>query len=254
MAKSSRSPRRTDFGHAALAQQPLSTDPPREDAVSWRLWTACHDLADQALASEYVQGIQNGSLDPNAYGQYTVQDAAYCYNALADYLKVKERATAAGHPELAAFAQARAASYQSYNQSFLKEWHIASGDAVLPGAAAKTYIDFEHQVASSLAPVYGVVAMIPCDELWSWLATELKPHSGQHNLYSFWIEENNDWHGAYRLDNFIDSWFQEHPEAYDWDTALYVMRCCMTCEVNFFRSACGQDLLPMPEQSVSLSA
>ena len=124
---------------------------------------------------------------------------------------------------------------------------------MVPSQAAKTYIDFEHRVAQELPPIYGVVAMIPCDELWSWLATELQPHSKSHNLYGFWIEENNDWHGAYRLDNFIDDWFAEHPAVYDWDTALYVMRSCMTCEVNFFRSACDQSLLAMPDKLPSES-
>ena len=33
---------------------------------------------------------------------------------------------------------------------------------------------------------------------------------------------------------------------YDWATAFFVDRSCMTCEVSFFRSACGQSLLPMP--------
>ena len=250
---SSRSPRRINFEHAALAAQNISTDKPAEDSISWKLWLACQDIAQEALASDYIQGIKNGTLDPNKYGQYTVQDAAYCYNAAADYQTIEERAKNEGHPELSAFAQARLESYQKYNESFLEEWHIASGNAVVPSPAVKTYIDFEHGVAHQLPPIYGVIAMIPCDELWPWLATQLKDDAGPNNLYSFWITENNDWHGSYRLDNFIDNWFTAHPDIYDWDTALWVMRSCMTGETNFFRSACGQDLLPMPEKPASVS-
>lgn len=254
MAQSnSRSPRRMHFEHPALAKKSISTDKPPEDSISWRLWTQSNDLAEQALASDYVQGIKNGTLHPDAYGGYTVQDAAYCFNARADYETVERRATADGDAELADFAKARADSYASYNESFCKQWHLKGGDAVIPAAAAQTYIDFEHHVAHGLSPIYGVVAMIPCDELWSWLATELKPFAGDGNLYGFWIEDNDDWHGAYRLDNFIDDWFAAHPDVYDWDTALYVMRSCMTCEVNFFRSAGGQDLLPMPSKPSALS-
>ncbi len=254
MPKSSRSPRRMNFQHAALAQQTFSTEKPPEDSISWKLWLACEGIAKEALASEYIQGVKNGDLHPDNYGQYTVQDAAYCYHALADYKAVENRSRAEGFPELAAFAQARYESYQSYNEQFLKTWHIASGDAVNPGQAVKAYIDFEHYVANKLPPIYGIIAMIPCDELWPWLATELQPYATANNLYSFWIKENDYWSGAYRLDNFIDSWFAAHPDVYKWDIALYVLQSCMTCEVNFFRSACGQALLPMPAKPSGISS
>ena len=242
-----RSPRRINFDHPALAQQTFSTDKPPEDSISWNLWLKSQDIAKEALASDYVQGIKNGLLHPNQYGQYTVQDAAYCYHAKNDYQTIVNRAVSAGLTPLAAFAEARLESYENYNADFLKDWHISSGEAVLPNPAVKAYIDFESHVANNLDPIYGIIAMIPCDELWPWLATELHSYGTPDNLYSFWIKENNDWHGAYRLDNFIDSWFAAHPKVYDADTALYVMRTCMTCEANFFRSACGQALLPMPK-------
>lgn len=246
-------PRRTNFEHVALATKTFSTEKPPVDSISWKLWLACHDIAEQALASDYVQGIKQGTLNPDNYGQYNVQDAAYCYNAQGDYRTVERRAEAAGFPELAAFAQARYESYLSYTESVLKEWHLAGGEAVIPGPAVKAYIDFEHSVANDMPPIYGIMAMIPCDELWPWLATELQSYATSGNLYSSWITDNNSWHGAYRLDNFIDLWFAAHPEVYQWDTALYVMRSCMTCEANFFRSACGQTLLPMPTTSETQS-
>ena len=90
--------------------------------------------------------------------------------------------------------------------------------------------------------------MIPCDQLWPWLATQLKSKVSATNLYSFWITENNDWGGAYRLDNFIDAWFTQHPDIYSWDDALYIYQSCMTCELNFFKSAGGQSLSPMPNK------
>ncbi|MEM9555435.1 MAG: TenA family transcriptional regulator [Acidobacteriota bacterium] len=246
-----RSPRRTNFHHPALAEQSLSTEAPAEDSISWRLWTACADLAQRGLETDYIQGIAHGSLHPNDYGRYTVQDAAYCAHAAADYQTIEKRALAAGEDRLAAFAQARYAGYQAYDQQVFEQWHLRGGDAVRPSPAAQTYIDFEHRAAESLAPVYGVLAMVPCDELWPWLATELKPSAVPTNLYSFWIEENADWHGAYRLDNSLDAWFADHPDVFDWDTALWVMRSGMTCEVNLFRSACGQSLVEMPKRPSS---
>jgi len=244
-----RSPRRIDFDHHALKPIPLNDKaPPPEDSIAWRLWLACQDIAQEALTSDYIQGIKNGDLNPNNYGQYTVQDAVYSHHGQDDYQTLEGRASAEGHPELAAFAKARYESYVSYNAETFKAWHVKDADALALSEAAQHYVDFEHRIANEWEPIYGIIAMIPCDQLWAYLATELKNDAGSGNLYSFWINENADWGGAYRLDNFIDDWLAEHPDVYDWDSALFVFRSCMTCEANFFRSACGQKLLPMPER------
>lgn len=247
--KSMRSPRRIDFSHKALAAIPLNDKaPPPEDSISWALWLECRDIAEQTLSTDYLQGIKNGNLDPNIYGQYTLQDAVYCHHAQDDYQAIEKRALADGHPQLAAFAKARYDRYVSYNTETFNDWHIADAKAVSPGDAAQAYIDFEHLIANKWHPIYGVIGMIPCDQLWTWLATEMTGDFGSGNLYSFWITENADWGGAYRLGNFVDDWFAEHRRNYDRDAALFVYRSCMTCELNFFKSACGQTLSPMPEK------
>lgn len=247
--KSMRSPRRIDFNHEALQAIPLNDKaPPPDDSISWKLWLACQNVAQEALNTDYMQGIKNGNLDPNSYGQYTLQDAVYCSNAQDDYQTIEERSQSHGYPQLAAFAKARYDGYASYNTATFKDWHIADASAVSPGEAVQTYIDFEHRIANEWHPIYGLICMIPCDQLWPWLATELENDAGSGNVYSFWITENADWGGAYRLDNFVDDWFAEDPKVYDWDSALFVYRSAMTCEVNNFRSACGQALVPMPER------
>ncbi|MEM8962616.1 MAG: TenA family transcriptional regulator [Acidobacteriota bacterium] len=242
-------PRRIDFQHQALQSIPLDdTSPPPETSIAWKLWSACDDLAQQALASDYIQGIKTGELDPNRYGHYTLQDAVYCHHAQDDCRTLAARATATGDASIAAFAKARYDSFVSYNRETFEAWHIADPKAVAPGDAAQAYIDFEHRTASESPPIHGLIAMIPCDQLWAWLATSLHDAATPTNLYRRWITDNADWHGAYRLDNFIDGWFAEHPESSDWDQALLVYRSAMTCEVNFFRSACGQALVAMPSR------
>lgn len=245
--KAPRSPRRLDVQHQALRTVPLNDKaPPPEDSLAWGLWLDSQDLAQKALQTQYIQGIAKGTLDPNAYGQYTLQDAIYCHHAQDDYATLERRATAAGDADLAAFAKARGDSYRSYNATTFESWHIQDPSAVALSDAAQTYVDFEHHLAVDESPIYGVIGMVPCDQLWSWLATELAKVSTSPNLYDFWITDNNDWGGAYRLDNFIDGWFDDHPSMADRDKALFVFRSCMTCELNFFRSACGEALEPMP--------
>ena len=164
-----------------------------------------------------------------------------------DYLMIEKRAQAEGYLTLASFAKARYDSYVQYTDQTIKDWHLRDAEAVLPAAAARTYIDFEHDIANNREPIYCIVAMIPCDQLWPWLAKELQSDAGPNNLYSFWITGNNSWHGAHRLDNFIDLWFAEQPQVYDLNQALYIYRGCMIGELNFFKSACGQPLTPMPK-------
>ena len=239
-------PRLFDFADEALKMITFSDAPPVNESISSRLWQACQDIAQQALNSTFMQGIGHGNLDPDHYGQYIVQDCAYCYHAQRDYQTIVDRATQAGHSELAAFAKARLASYARFNQSYLKSWHISNPDALDVGQAARQYIDCEHTAASRLSPVYGTVVMIPCERLWPWLASQLKSDAGSSNVYSFWITENDSFHGANRVDNFIDGWFADHQEDYQWETALAVYRSAMTSELNLFRTACGQSLEPMP--------
>jgi len=242
-----RSPRRIDFDHPALSDTPLNDQaPPPDDSISWKLWLASHDVAHKALSSDYIQGVKKGTLAPTTYGRYSIQDAVYCYHAQADYQALESRATADGDLSLAAFAKARYDGYVQYTAETFEDWHIADAKAISPGSAARTYIELEHHIASQWSPIYGVIAMIPCEQLWAWLGSSLKSHATPGNLYSSWITENDDWSGGYRLDNFVDDWLAEHPEAYDWESALFVFQSCMTCEANFFRSACGQEVLPMP--------
>lgn len=242
-----RSPRHIDFRHEALATMTFSTDRPPADSLSARLWKECEDIAEKALESDFVQGIGMGTLGPDLYGQYTVQDCAYCAYAENDYRDLEQRAVAAGEPVLAAFARARHEGFVKYNQASLPRWHISDVKALALNRAARQYIDHEHHAATRLLPIYGVLAQLPCSQLWPWLANKLKAGSPPNNLYQSWISGNASFHGAYRLDNFMNEWFDAHPDQLDHTTALLVIRGSLIGELNLFRSACGQDLEPMPE-------
>ena len=244
--RNARSPRRIDFDHKAFEITTFDEDPPAEDSIAWKLWLASQDLAQPALETDYIQGIAKGMLFPNFYGQYNVQDCAYCYNAEDVYLTIRANALNAGFPELAAFAEARYESYVKYTKEALKEWHISDPDAVVTSEAAQKYIDFERSVADEFHPIYGVIAMFPCYQLWPWLADKLNRCISPKNVYSFWIKDNAGWNSAYRMGNFINSWFASHPDLYYWESALYAFRGSMTGELNFFKSAGGQTLAPMP--------
>ena len=249
----SHSPRKLDFTHAELLKLETDKSKPPENSIGWKLWTSSQDIANEALNSTFVQGIKEGTLSPDQYGHYSIQDCAYCHHGQNDYKEAADRATTEGFDQLAAFCVARYDSYASYTKSLLKGWHLSNVEALTPGPAAQAYIDFESMVAKTLHPIYIIVAMLPCDQLWPWLGTTLAAEKKEQkippNCYDFWITENDgQWGGSYRLDNFLNAWFAAYPDVYDEALATWVMQSCMTCEVNFFRGACGQKLLPMPEK------
>lgn len=119
----------------------------------------------------------------------------------------------------------------------MKAWHIKDILATNPNDAVKAYVAHEHYVAEFMEPIYGVVAMIPCDRLWSWLAETLSPDNVPNNLYDFWISDNQGWSGTYSLENFVNSWFAAHPKQYEWESALKAYRGSMLGEVGDFRAA-----------------
>ncbi|ADO68875.1 TenA family transcriptional regulator [Stigmatella aurantiaca] len=221
--------------------------PQRGESLSKELWARTQDVAQEALGSTFIQGIKHGSLDPNSFGQYTIQDAVYCYQAQRDYEVLASRIT---RPDLKAFVEARRDGYAKYNQQTFALWHIREPNALSLSPAAKAYSDFESMVAANDEPLYAIVAMIPCERLWSWLANQMIGDAGPGNLYSFWITGNTSDTGACRLEAFVDA----HAHHLDEGRALSVYRTCMLGECNFFRSACKQDPLLLEPARITATA
>lgn len=78
-------PRLVDFTHELLAALDLDYAQPAAGSISAKLWAACQDLTNDALKSDFMQGLGKGTLSPDNYGQYTIQDCAYCVDAADDY-------------------------------------------------------------------------------------------------------------------------------------------------------------------------
>lgn len=200
------------------------------DSLAAAMWQASQSIANAALNTDYIQGIKNGDLDPNNYGIYTVQDSVYCYHAAQDYRVALARAI---RPDVKAFIAARLAGYEAYNKEVFTQWHIEQPDAIGLSPAAQAYSQFESEVARDDQVLYLIVAMIPCERLWSRLAGQLKQYATPDNLYSFWITENLSDKGALRLEAFVDA----HAAQLDADKATAIYQRCMHGELGFFESA-----------------
>jgi thiaminase/transcriptional activator TenA len=105
-----------------------------------------------------------------------------------------------------AFLMQKYNSYQKYNATFPSIWHVDSTASIVPFGVCTEYANWETSIAgdAQLDPIYIVIAMLPCDYLWAWLAAQLAqlpPTPG--NLYAPWITDNNSPKGAYGIRNFL---------------------------------------------------
>jgi len=225
-----------------LTQAPLplllsGRRPSDSDSLSMRLFHANLDLAQEAYETDYLQNMMKGVLSPDIYGQYSVQDVAYCNTGLADWESLRDRTTDTTVKE---FASARVKSWEGYISSTYADWHITDPSAIKLSDAAQQYVDYESKVCREYDPIYAAIVMAPCDRLWYWVSNQMKSNSPNGNVYQKWIDDNSSYEqGALELETFIDA----NMAMIDEEKASVVYRTAMLAEVNFFRSACKQPLL-----------
>lgn len=207
--------------------------PPPASSLFWTMWNASVSTAQDALGTEFIQGIAAGNLDPVRYGGFNVNDAYYCFNGADDYLSASNRASDSG---LESFLRAKYESYLKYNETFPTTWRVQNGDSVIPYPACALYSLYERLIAVVSPPIYSVIVMIPCEYLWAWLAAQLAPPDPS-NLYAPWITENNDPSGAYKMGNYLDTYMAANPGVVDQDDAVAVFRQAMTFELENFAAA-----------------
>ncbi|KAK2547330.1 hypothetical protein P5673_032782 [Acropora cervicornis] len=194
-------------------------------------------IRNAAKESMFIQGMASGTLDPDDYGGYMVQDAAYCFNAVEAFDVAANKIQSEGKPEFALLYRVQSESYKKYNQEFVKVWQLKSTESIVMGPAAATYVDYE-SVLSRQDPKYLAIAMLPCTMLWPWIAGELIDSVHKDNPYYDWFAENKpDGHKS-RLEEFVDYFFNAGDKA----KSLVIFHEGLVNELNFFRNACDQTL------------
>lgn len=225
----------------SLAEQGLDRSRPPAGSLFDALCSAGASIADAAQALPYLQGIREGTLDPTQFGAYNVADAYYCYHGAEDYASAAARAQAGSL--VAKLLEKKRDSYLEYNASFPSTWNLASAQSISPPVAVRIYVEFESTVTTQLAPIYCLVAMLPCEYLWYWLAHQMAP-AQTGNLYAAWITDNDAPGGAYAMGNFLDAYQREHPQELDTDRALWLYRFGSYCEYAGFAAGTGADTQP----------
>ena len=145
-------------------------------------------IRNLAKESTFIQGMVKGSLDPNVYGGYMVQDAAYCFNAVDSYERAAEKMQEVGKSEFSLFYRTQSEEFKGYNKDFLETWRLRNSDSVAMGPAAATYVGYERALSQN-DPKYLCNAMLPCAMLWPWITDQLIA-SVDKNPYHIWFKDN----------------------------------------------------------------
>jgi len=157
----------------------LNPTQPAPDSLFWKMWNASLAVAQQALATGFIQGIKTGNLDPTIYGAFHISDIYYCDRGAADYGMAAGRTT---DPVLQDYLLTKQQSYNEYNSALCATWRLSGPQSVVPTRTALDYSLFETSIAKGAAkqgsvcdPIFALVVMIPCEYLWAWLAAHLAP-------------------------------------------------------------------------------
>jgi len=228
-----KNPRKIVLTESMIKEHKLSTQPPPPDSLFWQMWSASEQIAQEALGTDFIEGIKNGTLDPVTYGGFNVSDAYYCFSGADDYKTAYTKAT---DPALKYFLEQKYISYEKYNKDFPNTWRIKDASGVVPTPVCEEYSAFESEIASGTNSIYTIIAMLPCEFLWYWLANQISPAS-TGNLYAPWISGNDDPHGAYVMGNFLDYYQTAYPGSINHDQAILIYKTAMNFEFRNFQTA-----------------
>ncbi|MDF5714795.1 MAG: TenA family protein [Rhizonema sp. NSF051] len=201
--------------------------------ISNQLWKANQDIAQACLEHPFVQGISNGSLEPQKFAYYVGQDVFFLETFARAY-----SIAAAKAPEFSGFIVFHSLAGGVLEELQLHEAYAAKWavnlHSVEPGVATRRYTDFLLATAWSGDVGLTAAAMSPCMRLYAFLGEQLAHDGIPNHRYADWIRtySSPDFPSlAQKLENLVES--------YASTTALLhsTYRYAMLCERDFFQAA-----------------
>ncbi len=201
--------------------------------ISAQLWKANQDLAQACLEHPFVQGIADGTLDPQKFPYFVGQDAFF----LKAFARVNSIA-AAKAPDWAGFLifhnlATGVLQELQLHQSYAEAWKVDL-QSVEPQAATRHYIDF------LLATAWGgdigltAAAMSPCIRLYAFLGEELARNGIPNHQYADWIRTYSS-ADFQQLAEQLEGLVETYATASTLVHSTY--RYAMLCERDFFQAA-----------------
>lgn len=207
---------------------------PVAGGASEQLWKENQDLALMSLHNPFVQGLGDGTLDPEAFKTYLAQDTLYLngYIRALSYCISKSDVTATGG-ELLTLLTGVEEELKSCHKHY-----IENPDASGPEAACRKYVDFLLAVGrADLGPSVVIAAVIPCARLYAWLGRELtagrevpETHPFRRWLLSYADEPINT------STRVLESLLDKHIRPGEFKEVAQAYRRAMELEYDFFDS------------------
>jgi len=183
-----------------------------DDQLSTYLWdtTMKQGLQNEALQTNFIQGIKNGTLNPDDYGGLTIQDVAYCYYGAQNWKDASLKALKLNQILVGQFCEARYESYETFVESFSKEWNISMNGikGIELSKEAQDYINDEELIIKNYDSSYCIIANYACYKLWPWLAEKMSPYQNS-DVYKVWIQNNTGYSSAIKLENEMDMLYEQ---------------------------------------------
>ncbi len=196
-----------------------------------QLWEENKGLVQACLNHPFVQGLKDGSLDPEAFKRYVGQDAFFLKAFFRAYALAAAKCTDESHATLFVTLMQGVLDELALHKAYSKKLEIDL-DSVKPFSACRSYIDFLMHTSYQCPLGEITAAMVPCMRLYAFLGQELSKGS--------YAETYKEWIGNYsseefeklavELEDLLDSVATDTAAAHD------AYRYALQCELDFFQA------------------
>jgi thiaminase/transcriptional activator TenA len=161
------------------------------DSFTAELWSGITDIYDSILAHPFITGLTDGTLAPDAFAFYVVQDALYLRQYAASLAAVASRAPRANAAAMFARHAAEAVAVElELHASLLPELGISAG-AVAAAEPAPTNLAYTSYLLATIrggSYAEGVGAVLPCYWIYWEVGKELIRRGSPDPRYRRWID------------------------------------------------------------------
>jgi thiaminase/transcriptional activator TenA len=161
------------------------------ESFSAELWSGITDIYDAILAHPFITGLTDGTLAPDAFGFYVVQDALYLRDYARALAEVASHADDAAGAEMFARHAAGAISVERrLHESLLADLGIdpAAVDSADPAPTTLAYTSYLLATARGGSYAEGVAVVLPCYWIYREVGRELQRRGSPDPRYQRWID------------------------------------------------------------------
>ena len=161
------------------------------DSFTDELWESISDIYAAILAHPFITGLTDGSLPPESFAFYVVQDALYLRQYAEALAAVAIRAPNPGATTMfAQHAQDAIAVEQELHTTLLAELGISATDAATAEPAPTNLAYTSYLLATIRGGSYaeGIGAVLPCYWIYSEVGKELLRRGSPDPRYQRWIK------------------------------------------------------------------